>query len=153
MQKISSIIPSSDRVSKVDFKESGSVRPGAVSFGRPMGTSALSEDKYMSSIDIGIEGMTPRDRRKFERAQIVNDVSAGFFMHKRLPKPENTYNQNMEVFNSNTRPQIYSKMAEGVNYANVDDSIGEPMQDEMGTSSAEADQDFSYAGEHLDVKV
>lgn len=43
MDKISSILPSSARVSSVDMREAAPVRPGAPGFGRPEGASSLRE--------------------------------------------------------------------------------------------------------------
>lgn len=43
MEKISGILPGSSRVTAVDLKEAGPVRPGTPSFGRPQGVSSLKE--------------------------------------------------------------------------------------------------------------
>jgi hypothetical protein len=156
MQKISSIIPTSKRVANVDFKESGALRPGTPSFGRPVGTSSLAEGRYLSTADLNIEAMSPRQRRVHEKAQIVERVSAGFFMHKTLPKPPNAYNQEMQHIQADTQPQYYSKVAEGVNYSNPENINIQNFQEQDSTKVASGqseDMDYAYTGEHLDVQV
>ncbi len=49
MQKISGILPSSSRLTSVDLKESGAARPGAPSFGRPLGESNLMSNSITRS--------------------------------------------------------------------------------------------------------
>ena len=53
MEKISGIIPSTPRVTTVDLQSSASAaRPGSPPFGRPMGTSALAENKAAREAEI-----------------------------------------------------------------------------------------------------
>lgn len=70
MEKISGILPATSRVSTVDLASSGSVRPGAPDYGRPIGSSALNKEAVTNHIGKDI------------RSNTINDLSTDFFMNK-----------------------------------------------------------------------
>jgi hypothetical protein len=94
MEKISGIIPSTQRVSSVDLKDAAPVRPGTPSFGRPQGISSLAKPMISTQSDINrlapmstavaATGLMPEkltwrqeDQRK---ANAAAEVSNAFFM-------------------------------------------------------------------------
>lgn len=85
MQKISGILPTTPRLTSADLKDSGAVRPGAPTFGRPIGESNLASRVRKSSIDgMMNDNQFISDRQKgvIEKAKIIEDLSSGFFMSK-----------------------------------------------------------------------
>ena len=85
MEKISGILPSSSRVSTVDLRSSGAVRPGAPSFGREQGESNLMKNSIVRSTNSAIqrhnELMEARVGDK-ERVEIVSNMADNFFKRK-----------------------------------------------------------------------
>lgn len=85
MQKISSIIPSSPRVSGVDMKSAGAVRPGAPSFGRSMGESTEVNRDGLTTAQKAVnlrEEMDNRRRGIGEQPEIVQKMTEQFFLQK-----------------------------------------------------------------------
>lgn len=85
MQKISSIIPSSRRVTSVDMKDAHPVRPGVPQFGRPMAIASSSINKSSIAAPVMSEARTAEEQNKMD---IVNRVSDGFFMQKQIKAEE-----------------------------------------------------------------
>lgn len=94
MDKISSILPSSARVSSVDLREAAPVRPGAPGFGRPEGASSLRDGEIARSASrtaatTAQKGDDARHaqmdwRAKEERgAAIARSMSDQFFIDRR----------------------------------------------------------------------
>ena len=89
MEKISGIIPASNRVKAVDVAASGPVRPGTPGFGRASGSngikSSLKRSTIASGVDVGRLQME-RDRsvmsKRAREAQIAKRMSDDFFMNK-----------------------------------------------------------------------
>ncbi|MCB0356251.1 MAG: hypothetical protein KDD40_04550 [Bdellovibrionales bacterium] len=82
MQKISGILPSSSRVTAVDVKEGGVVRPGAPSFGRPMGESNLFKNSVIRSAHQAIQKQNELwDAREDEQnhSKTIQDMADAFF--------------------------------------------------------------------------
>lgn len=90
MEKISSIIASSPRVSAVDLKESGTARPGSPTFGRPEGVATQRDSAPPVETARRANGahQTQMDWRSKEshQAAIAADMSNKFFM-KAKPEP------------------------------------------------------------------
>lgn len=89
MNKISSILPSSSRVTAVDMQDAHPIRPGTPSFGRPVGVSHGRDHISRSSIDAQLmnESLSMRQRGDLEKAKLVQDISAGFFMKRPAIEP------------------------------------------------------------------
>ena len=85
MDKISSIVPGSKRVAAVDLNSSQPVRPGAPSFGRPMGTSTGGTKDMMTTAQKAIAEQTrmteERENLKLQ-PKIIQDMADKFFMQK-----------------------------------------------------------------------
>lgn len=88
MEKISRIIPANARTKAVDVSGSQPVRPGAPTYGRPVGrvTRAPLEVQDRVSLSTAERAITQheqplnyRDRVEARRAQIAERVSAKFF--------------------------------------------------------------------------
>jgi hypothetical protein len=84
MQKISGILGPSARVTSVDMKEAGTVRPGMPGFGRPEGVSTLRERRAEADAMVRAPQLlqTQFDLRTKEgqQAKKAAEVSDGFFM-------------------------------------------------------------------------
>ena len=87
MDKISGILPSSRRIQSVDMTHAPALRPGAPSFGQPMGMTALEDRVSLSSAARTVapsvhqlEALKPESWRDkdIRRAGIVGEVSAHF---------------------------------------------------------------------------
>lgn len=89
MEKISSILPGTPRVTTADLRNSGVARPGAPSFGRPMGVSALAarpevDGSASASAELSnLRGLRePNARPKDPKADIVERIANNFFNKK-----------------------------------------------------------------------
>lgn len=168
MRKISGIIPSSPRVTTVDLANSGAARPGMPTFGRVPGTSALKNNNkaYMTSFTNEVNGHPHLGRRgqldpTQERAQIVADVSNGFFMKK-----ANVYKQQMEEVMNPTIPKIGAEVSSPVainSSSPIEISADVQLQQdprlsqsdigESGIEAADQEMDTAVIGHYLDVSV
>ncbi len=95
MDKISGIIPSSNRVTSVDLESASPVRPGTPGFGAPTGRSAAASQMQRSSAamvnptSIGV----PRWKAKEDQhAEIVTRLSDGFFRKNQTTAPTEPVN-------------------------------------------------------------
>lgn len=91
MEKISRILPPSPRVTSADLRNSGVARPGAPSFGRPVGVSALATPRFDGMARASEELREFRAQReptynKDPKSQIVERISREFF--SKAPKTE-----------------------------------------------------------------
>ncbi|MCH2534587.1 MAG: hypothetical protein MK008_09120 [Bdellovibrionales bacterium] len=75
MEKISGILPATSRVSTVDLQSSGSVRPGAPSYGRPVGSASLTENKSAIS-------HIKKDSLEEMKSKAIEELNSDFFMLK-----------------------------------------------------------------------
>ena len=91
MEKISSIVPRSRRVSATDLSAAAPVRPGVPGFGRPMGSSTIGEKDLRTTAQ---KAMAAQNRMNEERRQsaitpeIVTDMTDRFFLKKTVAAPE-----------------------------------------------------------------
>lgn len=74
MEKISGILPATSRVSTVDLESSGSVRPGAPNYGRPVGTSTLGQQSAVNHIK--------QDSIEELKSKAIDGINRDFFMNK-----------------------------------------------------------------------
>lgn len=82
MNKISGILPSSPRIQTVDLKEGPSVRPGAPSFGRPIGISNVQRNSIIRSAHAAInEHRDLMEQRSLSQVQAdkAKELSESFF--------------------------------------------------------------------------
>lgn len=91
MEKLSSILPNSPRVKSVDLTEAKPRRPGAPSFGVPVGTTSTKDRVTMSSgtDEAAKELLTYKNPKDARGAKIAEDISRKFF-ETRLMKDEPT---------------------------------------------------------------
>ncbi len=83
MEKISQIVRGNSRVAAVDLKGSSAVRPGAPSFGRPMGVSTQAMDSAPTTAARAInvqQELTANKKAGPDR--VVQDMADQFFMSK-----------------------------------------------------------------------
>lgn len=90
MEKISHIVRGNSRVNSVDVKSSGAVRPGALTFGRDVGSSpgAATEGERGSTASRAASLQSQMaDRRSSSHDRLVDDMADQFFM-SRIRRPE-----------------------------------------------------------------
>lgn len=98
MEKISRILPASPRVSSADLRNSGVARPGAPSFGRPVGVSALAANNKFDGMARAtsefqeFRAEREKNNHKHPHVEIVERMSKEFFSTRpttEMPKTEN----------------------------------------------------------------
>ncbi len=90
MEKLSSILATSPRVSSVDMEDAPPARPGAPAMGRKEGRNSVSDRVTLSdkAKDLAAQDtMIGRRPKEEARAKIVSDMTASFF-NTRLQKKE-----------------------------------------------------------------
>lgn len=102
MEKISGIIPSSPRVSTVDLKNAGTVRPGAPGFGRAQGISSLAQTSAIDVVDrMSLHELSGHRKTQkspeHDQAKIVSDITSGFFMKRKREADESPILRDMNV--------------------------------------------------------
>ena len=97
MEKLSSILPSNPRIKSVDLKDAKPVRPGAPSYGIPVGTNSVQDRVTIRGQDIQ-ESMTYRNPKEMRSAKIAEEVTRKFF-ENRIEKPMATSEEVNETIN------------------------------------------------------
>jgi hypothetical protein len=89
MEKISNIVRGNSRVASADLKSSGAVRPGALTFGRPVGESPQVNDRGETTAAraAGIQNEMNEMRKARSSDHAVADMADQFFM-TRMRRPE-----------------------------------------------------------------
>ncbi len=89
MEKISQIVRGNSRVSSADLKNAAPVRPGAPSFGRPVGESTAVSHSPVSTAAraAALHAEITEQRRAHGPDKIVQQMSDQFFM-SRIRRPE-----------------------------------------------------------------
>ena len=106
MQKISGILPSSSRITSVDVKEAGNVRPGTPSFGRPLGESNLMQNSVVRSAHQALQKhneLFAQRTREQEQATTIQRMADSFFKNKEQLTRENDLVD--EMLRENSMPQ------------------------------------------------
>jgi hypothetical protein len=90
VEKISKIVPGNSRVASTDLKSASAVRPGAPSFGRPMGESPATSDKFETTASRANAIQTELNEAKRSNSQdrVVAQMSDSFFQN-RIRGPDN----------------------------------------------------------------
>lgn len=85
MEKISSIIGASPRLKSADLSNSPPVRPGAPSFGQPIGeVNNIAHRKDLTTAQKAnmIREQMIEDKKRFKEQEAVENLSEKFFMNK-----------------------------------------------------------------------
>ncbi len=87
MEKISSIVRGSSRVASTDLKNSPAVRPGAPSYGRPVGETAPKVDRLSSTASraVALHNEMIENKRTSRHTEVAAQMADQFFMN-RLPR-------------------------------------------------------------------
>lgn len=89
MEKISSIVPQSRRVSATDLAAAPAIRPGVPGFGRSEGSSTrgVKDDMTTAQRAVAIQSKMTEDRKKSQfESDLVSRMSEQFFIQKsKLP--------------------------------------------------------------------
>jgi hypothetical protein len=144
MEKISSILPATARVTAVDLKNSGVARPGTPSFGREVGMSSVLKKQ---EADIAARANKIRDeqaglRTGFQRdprAEIVQRMADDFFINK-----ARQYEQE-----KNTVP--LAEVDRLADLSQIDVNEISPVSKPSITNGASDSDDGYVSGQHLDV--
>lgn len=92
MEKISGIIAASPRLKSADVQSSPPVRPGAPSFGRPVGESTLAHRKDLTTAQKAnmIREQMNEDKKRLKELDLVENLSEKFFMTQMEQRPLET---------------------------------------------------------------
>lgn len=102
MEKLSSILPSTARVTSVDLDEAPPTRPGAPAFGRRQGRNTISDRITLSKKAKEMaakETMLGRDPKEISRAKMVDEVNRKFFETRLKPPVEKEVPHSEDVTN------------------------------------------------------
>lgn len=116
MEKISKIIPTSRRLQAEDLNSSQPVRPGAPSFGRPMGRNSIGEqkarviieeearriaDRITLSDDVTAQPPTSKsvykDSTENKKTKMIDELSKKFFENPKTMARDSDYSKSEEV--------------------------------------------------------
>jgi hypothetical protein len=88
LQKISGILPTSNRIKQVDMSDTLPLRPGVPSFGRPMGVSRGKQNQTVIVFEKNQPQIKEQNKilplNQEQKAQIVKDISQSFFVKDRV---------------------------------------------------------------------
>lgn len=91
MEKISHIVRGSPRISSVDVKSSGAVRPGALAFGRDIGTNTLAPEGERNLTTTATRAANMQlelnEKRHSGQSKVVEQMADQFFL-SRMRRPE-----------------------------------------------------------------
>ncbi len=93
MEKISSIVPRSRRVASADVASASAVRPGAPSYGAPIGSSTGGPKNLMTTAQRAVaEQNRIQDARKqlSVTPNLVEDMTNRFFLQRTSPDAQET---------------------------------------------------------------
>ena len=90
MEKISNIVRGNARVAAVDLKSGGAVRPGALSFGRPIGESGQVNERgaeTTASKAANLQSELNEAKKARSNDRVVSEMADSFFM-TRVRRPD-----------------------------------------------------------------
>jgi hypothetical protein len=156
MQKISGILPSSNRLTTVDLKESGATRPGAPSFGRPQGESSLLNNSIVRSAHRALQQHNEQfDRKTKEQknAEEIQKMADNFFKTQSQMKSEfNLVNDLLvddQLVSASVAPTVSIPEFETEEEISSNDGPSENIKSLRAVS--EVDYDAPEVGRYLDV--
>lgn len=122
MEKLSGILKSSPRVKSVDMKNAAPVRPGAPSYGGPVGRSSVRDRITLSeqAKDLALaDTLAVRNPKESSRAKLVEQINKNFF-ETRLDRNEPTVSE-----------QVSASVGDSVGYSPEGDmtSVPETVED------------------------
>lgn len=149
MQKISGIIPSSPRVASTDLSVAKAVRPGAPTFGAPVGSSSLGPVSQLpvSALDrikqLQEREMSDAQRKEAAHADIATRMADSFFLKNRRTA-ETSQIKGPEFELAELKGTLPSPVEEGLTFNGLgEDSTSQPMN--------LVDEDTLLKGGHVDV--
>ena len=162
MEKISSILPSSPRIKAVDLSESGSVRPGAPSFGAPVGKAAINGGNAPTTAEKAVaahNALMSRRSGDAHHPQLIRDMTDKFFM-RNASEPGGVVNDvdlnfTMDIGSTAAPPEInpldVPETTLAVQSAEPDMATSDPEW--LIAESSVDDSDCVPPGSYLDVTV
>lgn len=161
MEKISGIVPRSRRVASADMTQAAAVRPGAPSFGRPIGSSTIGNKSSLTTADRAVLAHQKiADGRKSTGipSDLVAEMTDKFFLQK--TKDLSTEEIGIGIGNELAAPEMQAPgmQAPGVqtpdgSAANDIDAASDgeiPEQVELSAATSE-EAEYVPPGTHLDV--
>lgn len=143
MDKISSILPASPRITNVDMKSSGTARSGMPSYGRPQLEATGSARRHTQTNQMH----AAMNKIVDPHVDIVEKISNEFFMQKsQAPKSELIIDR-AAIFDADSD---LDPMTES-DYQMAEQELAPVMSNEQ--TSDDADLDVPIAGGYLDVAV
>ena len=107
MEKLSSILPSTGRVTSVDLEEAPPARPGSPTFGRKVGTNTVRDRVSLSPQAKEMaakETLLGKNPKEVSRAKAVGEINRKFFetrlkpaIESRVPVSEQVAEQQVEL--------------------------------------------------------
>lgn len=84
MEKISGIIGSSPRLKSTDLQSAPPARPGAPTFGRPIGESTLAHRKDLTTAQKAnmLREQMLEDKKAFQEREAIQNMANKFFMNQ-----------------------------------------------------------------------
>lgn len=84
MEKISGIIGASPRLKSADLQNSPPIRPGAPSFGQPIGEVSIAHRKDLTTAQKAnmIREQMIEDKKRFKEQETIENLSEKFFMNQ-----------------------------------------------------------------------
>lgn len=156
MDKISGILPSSQRVSSVDMKNSHPVRPGTPSFGRPEGTSTLRGKRVPTTETAMAKHQNLMASREHRQAKMVSDLADQFFLLNKTEAPKDPIRDIDVNYNLDRDPVGLPKHSDfsEVGTASSSPVENQPKFEEVAAEAAEGiEQEYVPRGTYLDVSA
>lgn len=88
MDKLSSILPSSSRITSVDLEEAPPTRPGSPTFGQKVGVNSVRDRVSLSPLAKEMaakETLLGKDSKEVSRAKAVGEINRKFFETRLKP--------------------------------------------------------------------
>lgn len=86
MDKISGIVPASSRITSVNLRDSQTMRPGAPSFGAPVGKAAINGGNLPTTAEKAVaahNALMSRRSGDAHKPEIIRDMANRFFMQNK----------------------------------------------------------------------
>lgn len=144
MEKISNIVRGNSRVASTDLKSSGAVRPGALSFGRPIGESPQGAESRLSTAEkaVSLQNDLVEARKAHTQDRMVADIADSFFM-TRIRRPEDQV----------AAPAAPSKAKISTARAEAEDAIDELSGGQQEAVEIGQPQGFVPRGSYVNVRA
>ncbi len=151
MEKISGIVGGSRRVSSADVTQGPAVRPGAPSFGRPMGASTQGSKDALTTAQKAIveqQKMAENRRLSTQLPETVQQLADRFFMH---PAPQGAVAPEGRIEVGLTPSHEMASAADGAGEWLGEEGLGEGA----GGPSGEVREPAEYVprGSYIDVNA